>query len=917
MVNTTADENDGVSVGGVSLRDAVTWANANPGADTILFDPGLAESVITLTLAQVQITDDLTITGPGASQLAISGANARRIFLIDDADAATSIRVHISGLRLANGKIVGNHGGAISNQEILTLEACTLTNNQAAGHGRAVYNLGTLSVVDSTITENVADYNNSNVEHGGGIFTSNGTLTVVGSTISGNRSYGNAGGIFVDSNSTASVLSSTISGNYTDGGGGGILSFGTLSVEDSTIANNTADYNDSSGEHGGGIYSGGTLTVASSTISDNHSNGDAGGIVTEPNTTTTVHDSTISGNAADGHGGGILNRGTLSVVNSIIRDNEADVNHNGSGDGGGIYNSGTLGIETATISGNRAYDYGGGIVNGATLEVLSSTISGNFAAYHGGGIHNSSSGMATVHNSTIFGNSCGYSGGGFLNWGGRLTVVSSTIAKNIADSNSNGTGGGGGIRTSSGSTTLHNTIVAGNVRRSVGSIADDLSNSVPTVGSYNLIGTAAGSGGLADGVNGNQVGIDPLLDPAGLQNHGGPTQTVALVPGSPAIDAGSDDHAVDTNDAPLEFDQRDPGFPRMVHAVVDIGAFEVQNVAPTNVEVEADQEVDEGSTLNLLAIFTDDWVGETTHTATIDWGDGTTIDADLVTESPTAVDMTVTGSHIYTDNGTYRITITATDDDNASSAPVSFDVTVKNVAPTATLSVTSTDPILYGETVTVGVADIFDPSSVDVAAGLRYAFATSPVGFANVDYASGSSPLPTFDFTGLAAGTHTLYARIMDQDDGYHDCTVDVTVTKASLTVTADELTKVYGQPNPAFTARYDGFVLGENPSVLGGTLTFTTTAIESSGVGTYSITPDGLNSANYDITFDEGTLTITARPITVTAEAQTKVHGAADPALTYTYIGTLVGTDEFTAHWPAWWVRTWVRTQLTRGRWP
>ena len=529
VVNTTADENNGVSVGGVSLRDAVAWANANPGADTILFDPGLAESVITLTLAQLQIMDDLTITGLGSSQLGISGASAHRIFLVDNADAATTIKVHISGLSLGYGKIAGDHGGEISNREILILEGCNLTNNQAAGHGGAIYNLGTLTVVDSTIRGNTADYNNSNVEHGGGIFTSNGTLTVVGSTIFGNRSYGNAGGIFVDSNSTASVRSSMISGNSADGHGGGIQNAGTLYLDGAIISDNTADYNDSNGEHGGGVYSTGTLTVFSSTISDNHSNGDVGGILIASNSTATVRCSTISGNSADGHGGGILSGGTLSVVSSIISDNEADANHNGSGDGGGIYNSGALSIENATISGNRAYEYGGGIVNGATLEVLRSTISGNFAAYYGGGIHNSSSGTAKIHNSTIFEDSCGYSGGGILNWGGTLTVVSSTIANNTADSNSNGTGGGGGIRTPSGSTTLHNTIVAGNVRRTVGPIADDLSSSVATVGSYNLIGTAAGSGGLANGVDGNQVGIDPLLDPAGLQNHGGPTQTVALL----------------------------------------------------------------------------------------------------------------------------------------------------------------------------------------------------------------------------------------------------------------------------------------------------------------------------------------------------------------------------------------------------
>ena len=95
---------------------------------------------------------------------------------------------------------------------------------------------------------------------------------------------------------------------------------------------------------------------------------------------------------------------------------------------------------------------------------------------------------------------------------------------------------------------------------------------------YNLIGTG-GSGGLVNGVNGNQVGVaDPGLGP--LADNGGPTQTIALLPGSPAINAGSNALAVDpTTGQPLVYDQRGPGFARIANGTVDIGAYEVQ---PTN-----------------------------------------------------------------------------------------------------------------------------------------------------------------------------------------------------------------------------------------------------------------------------------------------------------------------------------------------
>ena len=86
---------------------------------------------------------------------------------------------------------------------------------------------------------------------------------------------------------------------------------------------------------------------------------------------------------------------------------------------------------------------------------------------------------------------------------------------------------------------------------------------------------------------------------APLGEYGGPTQTHALVPYSPAINAGNDAlRPVDPNGVPLEFDQRGSGFPRIFDAAVDIGAFEVQNQPPT-VEAGADQDVDEGSTVSL------------------------------------------------------------------------------------------------------------------------------------------------------------------------------------------------------------------------------------------------------------------------------------------------------------------------------
>ena len=188
-------------------------------------------------------------------------------------------------------------------------------------------------------------------------------------------------------------------------------------------------------------------------------------------------------------------------------------------------------------------------------------VASNSSSY-GGGIDNI--GTLTLANSTITENSV-IVGGGIYNLG-PLMVVSSTIAYNRVSGVFDAVGGGFYILR--GPVTLNDTIVAFNTRdRGSGTRPMISSASTRTmcfqVSAYNLIGIG-GSGGLIDGVNGNQVGVaDPGLGTLG--DNGGPTQTIALLPGSPAIDAGSNALAVDpTTGLPLTTDQRGTGFPRIV-----------------------------------------------------------------------------------------------------------------------------------------------------------------------------------------------------------------------------------------------------------------------------------------------------------------------------------------------------------------
>lgn len=304
----------------------------------------------------------------------------------------------------------------------------------------------------------------------------------------------------------------------------------------------------------------------------------------------------LTGGAVDGFGGAISNRESLHIDHSVISGNSA------SDGGGGIYTFGRslLSVMATTIHENvtGAAGDGGGIFSSfhSNVYVTSSTISGN-SAETGGGIFSggfNDMGRLNISNSTLSGNTATVDGGGIFTYFGRVTIVSTTVAENIADADDDGNGGGGGIHSESMTPTLnptlHNTIVAMNIWGAAES-PDDLWGAFAGSSSHNLIGVDSNLVGIVNGVNGNQVGsdaspLDPQLGP--LQDNGGPTWTHALLPGSPAVDAGRNDQAVEFGQTghasgivPLQTDQRLGSFSRFVdgngdaEAIVDIGAFEM------------------------------------------------------------------------------------------------------------------------------------------------------------------------------------------------------------------------------------------------------------------------------------------------------------------------------------------------------
>lgn len=245
-------------------------------------------------------------------------------------------------------------------------------------------------------------------------------------------------------------------------------------------------------------------------------------------------------------------------------------------EGGGIYNdNGTVAVNSSILRGNGA-SLGGAIYNtGGALTVNNSTLSANSASTGGGGIRNVGAGTLTVRNSTLSANralsSGGESfGGGIANNDAFLTVRNSTLSGNSADL-------GGGIYNSNtfrGAFTLSNTLLK------TGASGENLYNDLGVVTSqgYNL--SEDDGGGLLTGP-GDQPGTAPLLDPNGLQNNGGLTPTIALLPGSPAIDKGRDIGATGQDQRGLRRPVDLPGVPNATGGDgSDIGAFEVQNEIP-------------------------------------------------------------------------------------------------------------------------------------------------------------------------------------------------------------------------------------------------------------------------------------------------------------------------------------------------
>ena len=376
------------------------------------------------------------------------------------------------------------------------------------------------------------------------------------------------------------------------------------------------------------VMPGHSVEINGLTISGGHITGDNGGGILNDNSTLTMAHCTVLGNAivsasASNFGGGIHNSGTMTLNQVIVNNNNANWGGSGGGvpSGGGISNTGIMIIIDGTVESNRGATWlwsGGGIYNSNTgmMTITGSTISnnqtgnpGHFGAY-GGGIVNY--GTLTIQDSTVSGNTAlggdiqGGEGGGIS--GNNNTITNSTITGNSAV-RGGGVAGGGNIAHTTfsnnsairdgGALYLTSTLELGNTILKAGASGVNIFNNGGSLITHGYNISSDNGSGFLNGP-GDQINTDPMLGP--LQNNGGPTFTHALLPGSPAIDAGDPSFT-----PPPYYDQRGPGFVRVFNGRIDVGSFEVQ---PTPTPTPT-------ATATVTATFTPTATATHTPTATV------------------------------------------------------------------------------------------------------------------------------------------------------------------------------------------------------------------------------------------------------------------------------------------------------------
>ena len=577
-----------------SLRGAIKAANANASANPVIINLQPATTYnLTLTNATQEnaaATGDLDITtsvhtvtisgsgssGPNATIIDAAGLNTGnfrdRVFHL----TASGVNVTFQNLVIQNGKAADDGTAGTSTNP-------TAQNTNRSGGG-ILNNGGSVTLTNAIVQSCQA------VGKGDSVINDHTTLDAMGGALASLTATGNV--IITDSKLTGNTAAGGNGGNFNNGAGsnakGGSIYFegGTLNINGSRIDNSAAnggisgsvDQNGMTNGGFGGSAQGGGVWVGGGTSSINNT--------TFESTVANGGNTGTGGNgvnpAGDAGGGGLYSLGNVTVTNSTFHLAAAN-----GGDGGDAFGSTCLGAHQAGDGGGAR---GGAILaDGGTMTINTATFANNFTQGGDGGDGGQTNG----------GLNCGNHGAGGLAHGGAITnnaatlnIKHATISLNSAQAGNTGVnqggankpprlvaeGTGGGIRVGPGSVTLENTIIA--VNTAANGLGDTTGAPTPgpnvdgavTSNGHNLIGNAAEATGFTG--TGDLVGANPML--AALADNGGPTETMELLPGSDAIDAGVAAGAtLDQRGMPRTVD--DPGVTNEATSDgTDVGAFETE-----------------------------------------------------------------------------------------------------------------------------------------------------------------------------------------------------------------------------------------------------------------------------------------------------------------------------------------------------
>jgi hypothetical protein len=527
--------------GAGSLRDTIAAAQSG---DTIVFDPSLSYQTITLSSGPLALSSNLTIDGPGADLLALSGNQQNQLFTLSG-----PAQVTLANLTLSEGE--SSQGGAvyIGGNAALTLDSDILSGNQAVGDtqgnalGGAVFNsAGASLTVHNTVFLN--NQSNGKNESFGGALANAGTVSITGATFTSNAALGSTtivdspgggcqgGAIFNSAGSTATITLSTFTSNHVLGDGAGSATGGA-------ICNSSISISPSSG-------AGVTCTVSQCTFATNTAKGGStttdtsyGGAMEDgPGVNLAILNCSFTGNQADSGGGPAAEGGAMdnSVADMITISDSQFISNSaiGSGVGANAWGGALDNFQTMTIA--NCLFTGNSTVGGPNADGVNTFGQANGGAiYTGEGLTNHVTVILTLSNSILAGNqaiggSVGSTlaypradaalGGGILNLrGGTLNIAGCTITGNQAmgGATAHGNGGvafGGGIENGAATLNLTNSTVSTNLAQggagdhgAVGGIAsgggidnDRGSLAVLTNSTFSLNESLGGTGGA--GANG-------------------------------------------------------------------------------------------------------------------------------------------------------------------------------------------------------------------------------------------------------------------------------------------------------------------------------------------------------------------------------------------------------------------------------